>query len=59
MTIRTPVKTGLRVAAYNVLSCLFLAALAVLLGMLLGPGAAVAVLLVVALGAPLGRLWWP
>lgn len=59
MTARTPVRTPARVATYNVLMCLFLAALAVLLGLLLGPGTSLLVLFLVACAAPLGRRWWP
>lgn len=59
MSVRTPVVTAARVAAYNVLMCLFVAALAVVLGLLLGPGAALAVLALVACAAPLGKVWWP
>lgn len=52
-------KTAARVAAYNVLMCLFLAAIAVTLGMMFGPNVMLLILFIVAIAAPLGRLWWP
>lgn len=52
-------RTAARVAAYNVLMCLFLAAIAVTLGMMFGPGMMLVILFIVAVAAPLGRLWWP
>lgn len=57
--IEYPLRAAARVAAYNVLMCLFLAAIAVTLGMLFGPGAMLLVLFAVAIASPLGRLWWP
>ena len=59
MSVRTPVRTAGRVAAYNLLICFALAVAAVLAALMLGTAAALIVLALVACAAPLGKVLWP
>lgn len=59
MSVRTPVKTAGRVAAYNLLICFALAVAAVLTGLFFGQIAALLVLGLVACATPFGKVLWP
>lgn len=59
MTIRTPIRTSARVAAYNLLICCALAVAAILAGLLFGQVAALIALGAVACATPLGKVLWP